>query len=253
MKTTDEDDNTEPNDEDGDEDEDDEENDSDDGYYTDAHRSGRRRRHHHHHHRQNDMNRSLMHCPHSIGFRPLCCSSSRRRKSDASDSSQSPPPPPRHQLPSSNVRSNPLRLLLGLFQCCVRPKTELTERSSSGDPAVPSALLVSSAKPKKSSNSLEEYVERPPVTCIRVLRPSNDLTPVRFDSHYNIIQAVSNGSFSGPSDGAAPSLPSPPSTEASKTAADVITSIMEDALKQQNATTTTTTTNDFTTGTFTKV
>ena len=31
----------------------------------------------------------------------------------------------------------------------------------------------------------------PPVSCIRVLRPSNDLTPVRFDSHYNIIQALS--------------------------------------------------------------
>ena len=30
----------------------------------------------------------------------------------------------------------------------------------------------------------------PPVSCIRVLRPSNDLTPVRFDSHYNIIQAL---------------------------------------------------------------
>ncbi len=31
--------------------------------------------------------------------------------------------------------------------------------------------------------------DQPPITCIRVLRPSNDLTPVRFDSHYNIIQA----------------------------------------------------------------
>lgn len=30
-----------------------------------------------------------------------------------------------------------------------------------------------------------------PIKCIRVLRPSNDLTPVRFDSHYNIIQAYS--------------------------------------------------------------
>lgn len=32
----------------------------------------------------------------------------------------------------------------------------------------------------------------PPVSCIRVLRPSNDLTPVRFDSHYNIIQALNS-------------------------------------------------------------
>ncbi len=37
----------------------------------------------------------------------------------------------------------------------------------------------------------------PPVTCIRVLRPSNDLTPVKFDSHYNIIQSASLGSLGG--------------------------------------------------------
>jgi hypothetical protein len=42
-----------------------------------------------------------------------------------------------------------------------------------------------------------DLIEPPPVTCIRVLRPSNDLTPVRFDSHYNIIQAISIGSISG--------------------------------------------------------
>ena len=45
-----------------------------------------------------------------------------------------------------------------------------------------------------------DFAFPPPVTCIRVLRPSNDLTPVRFDSHYNIIQALSTGSLSNSSE-----------------------------------------------------
>ena len=40
----------------------------------------------------------------------------------------------------------------------------------------------------------DDYIDPPPVRFIRVLRPSNDLTPVQFDSHYNIIQAL-NGSL----------------------------------------------------------
>jgi hypothetical protein len=48
-----------------------------------------------------------------------------------------------------------------------------------------------SGKSKKTVNQDEYddeyYMEPPPVTCIRVLRPSNDLSAVRFDSHYNII------------------------------------------------------------------
>lgn len=44
---------------------------------------------------------------------------------------------------------------------------------------------------KTSSYSSDECISNPPpVTCIRVLRPSNDLTPVKFDSHYNIIQTL---------------------------------------------------------------
>jgi len=43
---------------------------------------------------------------------------------------------------------------------------------------------------KDESLENEEFAEPPPITCIRVLRPSNDLTPVRFDSHYNIIQTL---------------------------------------------------------------
>ena len=35
-----------------------------------------------------------------------------------------------------------------------------------------------------------------PIKCIRVLRPSNDLTPVRFDSHYNIIQTYNTDNTS---------------------------------------------------------
>ena len=42
---------------------------------------------------------------------------------------------------------------------------------------------------KEDANSDYDIASNPPITCIRVLRPSNDLTPVRFDSHYNIIQA----------------------------------------------------------------
>jgi hypothetical protein len=49
-----------------------------------------------------------------------------------------------------------------------------------------------SAASADSSN--DEYMDNPPIKCIRVLRPSNDLTSVRFDSHFNIIQAVNNGS-----------------------------------------------------------
>jgi hypothetical protein len=47
-----------------------------------------------------------------------------------------------------------------------------------------------SLESKKSSiiTNNSETGSPPPITCIRVLRPSNDLTPVRFDSHYNIIQ-----------------------------------------------------------------
>lgn len=129
------------------------------------------------------------------------------------------------------AQSGFIRLILSMFTCCVRSKSEPGELSS-GD--VQTTALVAKAK-KPTTQALEEYVERPPVTCIRVLRPSNDLTPVRFDSHYNIIQAVTNGSISGPSGvAAAPSLPSPPSSDANKTAADVI-SMMEDAIKQQQA------------------
>ena len=48
------------------------------------------------------------------------------------------------------------------------------------------------------SDECDDLIENPPpVMCIRVLRPSNDLTPVRFDSHYNIIQSISTGSISG--------------------------------------------------------
>jgi hypothetical protein len=44
---------------------------------------------------------------------------------------------------------------------------------------------------KTGSYSSDECISNPPpVTCIRVLRPSNDLTPVKFDSHYNIIQTL---------------------------------------------------------------
>jgi len=45
---------------------------------------------------------------------------------------------------------------------------------------------------RKSCDYSDDYHysnNNPPITCIRVLRPSNDLTAVRFDSHYNIIQA----------------------------------------------------------------
>jgi len=51
---------------------------------------------------------------------------------------------------------------------------------------------------KKTHDNEEDDIlaEEPPVTCIRVLRPSNDLTPVKFDSQYNIIQAYNSDSTS---------------------------------------------------------
>lgn len=164
-----------------------------------------------------------------------------------------------HNISSS---TNPfVRLVLGLFSCCLRSKSSDSDSRENSreinvggggngcDSANSGALVPVKAK-KSNLNSLnnggalEEYVERPPVTCIRVLRPSNDLTPVRFDSHYNIIQAVSSGSFSGAS-----GLPSPPSSDANKSAVDVISSIMEDALKQQVVAAS----NDFVVSTYTKV
>ncbi len=45
---------------------------------------------------------------------------------------------------------------------------------------------------ENQSDILNDIQSTPPVSCIRVLRPSNDLTPVRFDSHYNIIQALND-------------------------------------------------------------
>ena len=51
----------------------------------------------------------------------------------------------------------------------------------------------SSKKKVNMKHSDSDILDPPPITCIRVLRPSNDLTPVRFDSHYNIIQALNNG------------------------------------------------------------
>jgi len=63
-----------------------------------------------------------------------------------------------------------------------------------------SKLLESNHSPIKSNkdnninhckkNDDDDYLDPPPVRYIRVLRPSNDLTPVQFDSHYNIIQAL---------------------------------------------------------------
>lgn len=48
------------------------------------------------------------------------------------------------------------------------------------------------ANSQDDRSDLESYcANHPPITCIRVLRPSNDLTPIRFDSHYNIIQTES--------------------------------------------------------------
>ena len=52
----------------------------------------------------------------------------------------------------------------------------------------------SSLKSNNKKIDDDDYTDPPPVRCIRVLRPSNDLTPVQFDSHYNIIQAL-NGSL----------------------------------------------------------
>lgn len=55
-----------------------------------------------------------------------------------------------------------------------------------------------STKRKENSKTKREdddiLTEEPAVTCIRVLRPSNDLTPVKFDSQYNIIQAYNTES-----------------------------------------------------------
>ena len=55
-----------------------------------------------------------------------------------------------------------------------RPSSEKTKRR------------YESANPE-NFDDYDYYTEPQPVTCIRVLRPSNDLSAVRFDSHYNII------------------------------------------------------------------
>lgn len=238
LRLTDDDDNLDMDDAVGvDDDDDDEDNDSEDGgYYTDTH-------HHHHHHHRNRHHRSHHRHRSDPSFLTsllTSCRASRHRRRKSQDSDETA---------SLSPHTNPIiRLVLNLFSCCLRAKsTELGSRENSENyetAAINSSALVP-VKPKKSNlNSvLEEYVERPPVTCIRVLRPSNDLTPVRFDSHYNIIQAVSSGSFSGAS-----GLPSPPSSEANKSAVDVISSIMEDAIKQQVVSS-----NDFVVSTYTKV
>ena len=71
-----------------------------------------------------------------------------------------------------------------------------------------SARSASKASKKKVNmkHSDSDILDPPPITCIRVLRPSNDLTPVRFDSHYNIIQALNSGN-SVSEDGSDPSTP----------------------------------------------
>lgn len=76
---------------------------------------------------------------------------------------------------------------------------KLNSRNSSSAKRNSSKKIHGKNKHKIQDDELD-YIEPPPVTCIRVLRPSNDLTPVRFDSHYNIIQTLNIGSISGSSD-----------------------------------------------------
>lgn len=81
----------------------------------------------------------------------------------------------------------------------------------------------------------------PPVTCIRVLRPSNDLTPVRFDSHYNIIQAIQAGSLSGPSGNELTDVPTSTSNgqhTSTSSSSEIISSVIENTIRQYTTTTT---------------
>lgn len=154
-------------------------------------------------------------------------------------------------------RPNTLKLILNLICCCFFPKSsschQHNDLQNNSDQYSDIVDMESNNNNKKLQLKLkpngnvgnnkdgEEFIERPPVTCIRVLRPSNDLTPVRFDSHYNIIQAVSSGSLSGPSGNGPTAICDSPTSN--KSVVDVISSIMEDAIKpeQQQFTTTTTT------------
>lgn len=67
-------------------------------------------------------------------------------------------------------------------------------KSSFGDRLMRRSTMRKEQAARKEGEEDDILTEEPAVTCIRVLRPSNDLTPVKFDSQYNIIQAYNSES-----------------------------------------------------------
>jgi hypothetical protein len=77
----------------------------------------------------------------------------------------------------------------------LQPKNNTSESTSNVRDNTSTSRLGVRSISGETSNSQEDYMDNPPIKYIRVLRPSNDLSSVRFDSHFNIIQAVNDGSL----------------------------------------------------------